>query len=179
MPAEVLCPKSQPSYSAFREQAYGAGVLDLLSPTEARWSFFSHRDPTKPSDTIIIKRSPERKTMCGVSGTAPGSAGGKAGGQARAVAAGLAAPLNGAGTVAAEGISTVATAGRNTSLDARGAGAALDSAVRSAARAVVWKGRNVEYQLQQARDALSLALGKTTVNVTQEQYNVALAGGGR
>lgn len=145
MQAEELCPTSQPSFSAFREQTYGAGVLDLMSPTEALWSFFSHRDPTKTSDEIIIKRSPERETMCGVSGTAPASAaGGKAGEYARAVAAGLAAPLNGAGAVAAEGISTVATAGRNAPLDARGAGAALDSAARSAARAVVWKGRNVE-----------------------------------
>ena len=179
MPAEDLCPTSMPSFSAYREQTYGAGVLELLSPTEARWRFFSHRDPTKPSDEVIIKRSPEREALCGVSGAPPASAGGKAGEYALAVAAGLATPLTDAGAVASEGIVTIATAGRNASLDPRGAGAALESAVRSAAFGVVWKGKNVQYQLQQARDAAAIALGKSTVNVTEAEYNVALAGGGR
>ena len=179
MPAEELCPTSQPSFSAYREQTYGAGVLDLLSPTEARWRFFSHRDPTKPSDEVIIKRSPEREAICGVSGTPQASAGGKTGEYARAVAAGLAAPLTAAGAVASEGVVTIATAGRNASLDPRGAGAALESAVRSAARGVAWKGSNVQSQRQQIRAAAAIALGKCTVNVTQAEYNVKLAGGGR
>ena len=179
MSAAELCPTFQPAFSAFREQIYGAGVLDLLSPTEARWRFFSHRNPTKPSDEIIIKRSPEREAICGVSGTPAASAGGRAGEYARAVAAGLATPLTAAGAVASEGVLAIATAGSNASLDPRGAGAALDSAVRSAVLSVVWKGSNVQYQLQQIRDAAAIALGKSTVNVTQAEYNVKLAGGGR
>ena len=177
MPAETLCPKTQPAFSAFREQVYGAGVLDFLSPTEARWQWFSHRDPTKPVDEIIIKRSPERELACGVAGTSSSSSG--AADYARAVSAAGTAPLTVASAVASEGVLTIGTAGRNASVDPRGAGAALDAAVRSVARGAVWKGANIENQLQQVRDAVSLSLGKTKVNVTQEQFNVALAGGGR
>ena len=175
MPAEVLCPKSQPAYSAFRDQAYGAGVLDLLSPTEARWRWFSHRDPSKPIDEVVIKRSPERERACGVA-----AAGGTAAGDyARAAAALASAPLNDAGAFASEGAAVVATGGRNASLDAGGLAAALASAASSAARSAVWKGSNAGSQLQRAIDAAAVALGKISVNMTQEQYNVALAGGGR
>jgi hypothetical protein len=182
MPAETLCPEAQPAFSAFREQVYGAGVLDFLSPTEARWQWFSHREPSKPVDEVIIKRSSGRELACGVTGASPSSSSSSssvAADYARAVSATGKAPLTITGAVASEGVLTIATAGRNASVDPRGAGAALRSAVRSAARGVAWKGANVQYELQQLRDAAAVALGKSTVNVTQAEYNVMLAGGGR
>jgi hypothetical protein len=48
-----------PDYSMWREDVYGAGVLDLLSPTEAVWSFYSQGTAMiKPADSVIIKRNP-------------------------------------------------------------------------------------------------------------------------
>lgn len=34
-----FCPQSQPNWSAFREPAFGAGFLDILSPTKAVWTW--------------------------------------------------------------------------------------------------------------------------------------------
>lgn len=52
------CPQDgQPEFSRFRQNSDGAGFLDLLSPTEALWSFFSHSsDLKKPEDQVIITR---------------------------------------------------------------------------------------------------------------------------
>jgi hypothetical protein len=55
----VWCPDAQPAYSAWREDVYGAGILDFVSPTEAVWSFYSQGTAmVKPADSVVIKRNP-------------------------------------------------------------------------------------------------------------------------
>ena len=43
---QYSCPKEQPAWSLFRQPSYGFGVLEVLSPTEARWSWFTGKNST-------------------------------------------------------------------------------------------------------------------------------------
>jgi hypothetical protein len=80
------CPPGgkQPEFSRFRQNSYGAGFLDLLSPTEAVWTFFSQSGPMlKPSDAVVITRG---NPKCAGSGGGGGGAGARAAAKAAAVA---------------------------------------------------------------------------------------------
>lgn len=52
------CPSSQPSWSAFRNHAYGVGMLNILSPTKAVWAFYSQESAMfKPYDEVVLTRA--------------------------------------------------------------------------------------------------------------------------
>lgn len=52
------CPSSMPDWVAFRNHAYGLGLLDILSPTKAVWAFYSQESAMfKPYDEIVITRA--------------------------------------------------------------------------------------------------------------------------
>ena len=52
------CPTSQPPWSRWRQLAYGVGMLDILSPTKAVWTFYSQASTMwKPVDEIVITRA--------------------------------------------------------------------------------------------------------------------------
>ena len=54
------CADAQPAYSRYREDEYGAGFIDFLSPTKAVWRYYSHaRGLDKPADEVVITRHPE------------------------------------------------------------------------------------------------------------------------
>ena len=116
------CPPGgkQPEFSRFRQNSYGAGFLDLLSPTEAVWTFFSQSGPMlKPSDAVVITRG---NPKCSGSG---GGGGGGAGARAAAKAAAVA---NATLQLPAFNISGAAVdAGAGAAGLARGAGAYLSA----------------------------------------------------
>lgn len=52
------CPSSQPDWSRWREHAFGVGMLDLLSPTQAVWAFHSQETAMfRPVDEIVFTRA--------------------------------------------------------------------------------------------------------------------------
>lgn len=52
------CPAERPPYVRWREHAYGVGMLDLLSPTKAVWSFYSQESAMfKPVDEVVLTRA--------------------------------------------------------------------------------------------------------------------------
>jgi hypothetical protein len=64
---DPLCPAPgvQPAWSAFRKSTFGVGSLELLSPTQARWSWYESnlnlKGPVKAQDSVIIARDPAQK----------------------------------------------------------------------------------------------------------------------
>ena len=125
-------PNGQPVFSRFREDAFGAGFLDVLSPTEALWSFYSQGTAMlKPTDQVLITR---RNPKCAGSG---GVAGGASAVRAKvapvanvtaAKAAEALKPLNVSGVAASGGVNL----GSGVSGLARGAGAYLSAKKASA-----------------------------------------------
>ena len=64
--AAPFCDATQPRWSALRPPAYGFGVLDILSPTRARWSWFSNLDgKVELADTVEWGRSEACLTAAG------------------------------------------------------------------------------------------------------------------
>lgn len=58
-----MCPTSQPEWSAFRDPAFGHGVLTLLNETVARWEWHSNWvegggpvDEQDATDSVYISR---------------------------------------------------------------------------------------------------------------------------
>ena len=58
-----LCPAEQPEWSAFRDPAFGHGVLTLLNETAARWEWHSNWVPgggpaaeQEATDSVYILR---------------------------------------------------------------------------------------------------------------------------
>jgi hypothetical protein len=55
----VLCPATQPPWSAYRQPAFGYGTLTLLSATTATWEAYDVDPgaPTGPVDAVTITRN--------------------------------------------------------------------------------------------------------------------------
>ena len=53
------CPAEQPAWSAFREPSFGHGVMEIMSPTQARWTWHRNQDGVKTAaDDVVIERDP-------------------------------------------------------------------------------------------------------------------------
>ena len=54
----VLCPTSQPPWSAYREPTFGFGKLTIFDATRAEWAFYSNlAAPGVAADVVTIKRN--------------------------------------------------------------------------------------------------------------------------
>lgn len=115
------CPPGgkQPAFSRFRQNSYGAGFLDLQSPTEAVWTFYSQSGAMlKPSDAVVITRGNPKCAGSGVAGL-----GARAAAKAAAAANATAATLQRLPSLNLSGVAVDAGAGAAGL--ARGAGAYL------------------------------------------------------
>jgi hypothetical protein len=116
-------PRGQPAFSRWREDVYGAGFLDFLSPTEAVWSFFAQSTAMlAPRDAVVIMRG---NPKCASSGGASKVAAAAAQAQAKAnlTIARAATTLQGLNNVSAASFD----AGAGAAGLARGAGAYLSA----------------------------------------------------
>ena len=54
-----FCPQSQPNYSAFREPAFGSGILDVFNSTHAKWTWYRAM-PGQPEvlDQFVAVKNP-------------------------------------------------------------------------------------------------------------------------
>jgi acid phosphatase type 7 len=76
---DPLCPaagQGPPAWSAYRRTTFGVGQLELLSPTEARWSWFANNfntdGPKRATDTVLMRRDPS--LSCGSAAAAAAAA---------------------------------------------------------------------------------------------------------
>jgi hypothetical protein len=68
-----FCPQGQPEWSAYREPSFGYGSLELLSPTEAKWTWRKNQDHAwQAADEVLISRG-----GAGSSGSGQGCGGGR------------------------------------------------------------------------------------------------------
>lgn len=52
-----FCPRVQPEWSAYREPSFGYGSLELLTPTEAKWTWRKNQDHAwQAADEVLISR---------------------------------------------------------------------------------------------------------------------------